>query len=148
MTVIAVKDGIMAADTGLWKGAAIYGHQRKIIRLTDGRLFAASGESGAVQECLRWLNGEADRPTPETQDDFGALILAPDGVWRIDYKYRLFRDHANFPCCGAHSEMLIGAMAAGASAEEAVCIAIRYGDSAAGDVQVERLTLVALVAAE
>lgn len=35
--------------------------------------------------------------------------------------------------------MTVGAMADGASAEEAVRLAIRYGEGAAGNVSVERL---------
>lgn len=139
MTAIAVKNGVMAADTGTWQGSVIVDRSvRKIARLKDGRLFAASGEVAAAAACRAWLDGETDKPEPEAQGEFGGLILACDGVWRVDYKYRIART-CDTAVAGAHSEFLLGALYAGASAEEAVRLAIQYGDSAAGDVQVEYL---------
>lgn len=139
MTVIVVRDGVMAADTASWCGQIIVAHRNKIRRLHDGRLFAGTGERASADACFDWLDGRAEKPPPEERDAFAALILGPGGIERVDYKFRTHADNQEFAFAGAHGELLFGALAAGASAEEAVRIAIRYGDSAGGEVQVERL---------
>jgi hypothetical protein len=139
MTVIAVRDGIMAADTAVWCGDVLAGHSRKIVRLADGRLFAAAGDRPQIQKCVYWLNGEAERPAAVDECEFGALILAVDGIWRIDYRFDIYGSVGDFAVEGAHDEFLMGTMAAGASAKEAVQLAIKYARRAGDDVQAESL---------
>lgn len=131
----------MAADTGVWQGDLVVGSTTKIHRLKDGRLYAGAGDRSLTYACRQWLMGEADKPSPVSDDNrFGALILATTGVWRVDHNFELYPSATHdFVVEGAHSEFLLGAMAAGASAEEAVRLAIIYGEYAAGKVQVERL---------
>lgn len=139
MTVIACRDGVMAADTAVWCGDVLAGHTRKIIRLPDGRLFAPAGDRPVIDACCDWLNGGMVRPGPVQECEFGALLLAPDGIWRVDYRFNLYRSVGDFAVEGAHDEFLMGALAAGASAAEAVRLAIMYGRRAGGDVQTETL---------
>lgn len=150
MTVIAYRDGIMAADTGVWRDQIVSGETHKIHRLPSGALFAASGSLGKCQSCLRWLcayakEGEMDaeklRPKPAERNQFGAILVEPDGrVLAINHEFEIHEaPRADFYVEGCHGELMIGALASGATAEEAVRLAIQYGDSAAGDVQVERL---------
>lgn len=140
MTVIAYRDGIMAADSAVWGDQIIVEHVRKIWRLADGSLFGCSGRLCDAQACADWLLNGGDKPAPAEKGYFTALVAAPDGVVRrIEWDMRPFEITGPYHTCGAHMEFLHGAMAAGASAEEAVRLAIRYGDSAAGEVQVERL---------
>lgn len=139
MTVIAIKNGVIAADTGLWLGNICVEHCKKIRRLSDGRLFAISGHRAIGEACYAWLQDESLRPEPGSDDsDFGGLLLTKDGAFRVDYKFRIYP--TGIPAAaGSHTEFLMGAMYAGASAEEAVRLAIKHGDSAAGEVQVEYL---------
>lgn len=128
----------MAADTGLWLGPIGSGYTEKIKRLPDGRLFAASGETAVAEACCAWLEGEAKQPEPEDGGSFRGLVLSRDGVWQVDHKFRLTRT-CDVTAAGAHTEFLLGALYAGASAEQAVRLAIEYGDSARGEVQVVAL---------
>ena len=143
MTAIAFRDGLMAADTGVTGGYLIRGHTKKIVRRADGAIAAASGHGGACQAFRDWfLQGGRGRFDPESKrdDDFGAIIAYPDGlVVGVDAYGRPTSLDAPFHVQGACEDVLFGAMAAGATAEEAVWIAIRNSDGAHGVVQVERV---------
>lgn len=148
MTAIAYKAGIMAADTvEISANNMILGTVSKITRSPAGALGAASGLSPACYRFAEWfrLGGwEDDAPLfAERVEDgkFGALIVEPCGsVWRIDPSGRRYQaGRAPFYVEGACYQILTGAMAAGASAEEAVKIALQYDRDCGGEVQVERL---------
>jgi hypothetical protein len=138
MTVIACRNGVMAADTAVWQGEIIVGHRNKIIRLFDDSLLAAAGDSSLAGVCRDWLNGD-HRPQPVGELDFAALWLRPTGLFRIDHRFFAFPDLGEFAAEGAHDEFVLGAMAAGASAEEAVGLAIKYCRRAGGGVHTKRL---------
>lgn len=145
MTVIVYRDGVMAADSAVWIGGIIVGNTKKIWRLSDGSLYAASGARPDVMACCRWLaTGGMPHEKPAAVDDkefFGALLVSSNGViGKIDRRFELYdASCAKWAVEGAHSEFLLGALMQGATAEEAVSLAIQYGDSAGGEVQVERL---------
>jgi hypothetical protein len=139
MTVIACRDGVMAADTAVWCGNIIVGHRQKVMRLVDGRLVACTGSSPVIAACKAWLDGKSEKPAPEAEDAFGGLILSQSGIQRISYKFHLYENAGEFACEGAHGEFMFGAMLMGASAAEAVRLAIEHGDNAGGDVQIEKL---------
>lgn len=138
MTVIACRDGVMAADTAVWQGEVMVGRLNKIIRLDDRSLLAMAGDSSLAQVCRDWLNGD-HRPSPVGEFDFGALWLRSTGLFRIDHRFLAYADPGDYAAEGAHDEFVLGAMAAGASAEEAVHLATKYCRRAGGEVQVERL---------
>lgn len=162
MTAIAYRDGIMAADTlvsaseGAW---FVRGTTRKIARSPTGTLGAASGHCGMCERFLRWItSGQVDEwlseshdssPPPDLKCDrggFGAIIVQPtadqggERVICIDYQGNPIHNiKAPFYVEGSAESILIGALAHGASAEEAVRIAIQYDTGCGGDVQVESL---------
>jgi hypothetical protein len=141
MTVIACRDNIIAADTATWDGDIKIGLVQKIVRLPDGSLLAACGKASLIWGYIEWLKDDGvEKPTDgASEEDFGALNLRCDGVFSIDHHYQAMRVDADFYALGAHGEFLYGAMAAGASAEEAVRLALKYCGFAGGEVQVERL---------
>jgi 20S proteasome alpha/beta subunit len=143
MTAIAYRDGILAADTAAWGGgnsSVIVGHRQKIVRLSDGGLFAACG---CTADCIRAAQA-CERnalSTIEIDDNgFAAVWIKPDGsVWRLDSILYPYESAGPYDAAGASETFMLGALAAGASAEQAVRLAIKHTDGAAGDVQVERL---------
>lgn len=143
MTVIACRGGVMAADTSSWHGDIRSGSARKIWRLGDGSLFAAGGWKPVIGLALEWLDAGAqatDRQADAAEGDLDGLILRPDGrIWCLTHRFMLYRSDRDYDVAGAHHEFLHGAMLAGASAEEAVRLAIRHCARAAGEVQVEQL---------
>jgi len=139
MTVIVCRDGVMAADSGVWVGDIFSGHVAKIVRLGDGRLVGLAGWRPEIEKGLAWLAQRAPKPPPVGDCDFAALILAPCGIWRVNHKFDVYRHIGEWAVEGAHDEFLLGALAAGSSAAEAVRLAIIYCRRAGGEVQVERL---------
>ena len=144
MTVIACRAGVLATDSSGWIGELAVARMKKITRLEDGSLFAASGERQIIVGVKRWLAGKMFGDKPPMPDDdaetgFGAIWLRRDGIWLIHNRAEPYLLDADFAAEGAHAEFCYGAMADGASAEEAVELAIKYGAFARGPVQVERL---------
>lgn len=141
MTAIVYRDGVMAADTMSWvRGVAICA-PAKIIRV-DGGLLGAAGPTGVCHWLRRYLaNPDTAGPKPPVErDDLQALLVERSGqIWRWDWQLVSFQHLGSFVAIGAASEFLYGALYAGASAEDAVRLAIRHTDCAAGDVQIERL---------
>jgi ATP-dependent protease HslVU (ClpYQ) peptidase subunit len=143
MTVIACKDGIMAADSKTWCGSVATAQCVKIHRLLNGGLFAGAGWTAAIQQAEQWLNDDAvaeKKPPPAEKDDLNGIFLDRDGLlWWVSHRFDVYRCHGEIAAAGAHSEFLYGAMFSGLSAEEAVRLAIEHCAYAGGKVQVERL---------
>lgn len=144
MTVIACRDGVMASDSGVFHGDYHFVTQQKIFRAPDGSLYACSGPAAPAAAVSRWfaLGRPEDFSWPAVahEDGFGVIWLRQDGIWLIDEAFVPFPDDGMpFAADGSHSDFLFGAMAQGASAVEAVELAIKYGVWARGPAQVERL---------
>ncbi|HEV2098550.1 MAG TPA: hypothetical protein VGR45_06435 [Stellaceae bacterium] len=134
----------MAADTAVWAstggGYTVVGRYAKIDRLKDGSIFACTGRSADHQAVMKWLAAGQEGEAPKVKEGFSAIWARRDSVLKIEDDVRPFdMPDAAFYAAGASMEFLLGSLAAGASAEEAVRLAIEYTDGAAGDVQVERL---------
>lgn len=142
MTAIAYRDGVMAADSLAECHGIVLGSVRKIARRRDGALAGAAGMEMVCAEFIRrFVAGTDEDYRPELKDerDFSAVIVTPDGqIWQANAQGRFLID-APFYVDGSAYQLMIGAMAAGASAEEAVRIAIKYDTRCGGAVQIERL---------
>lgn len=140
MTVIAYKDGIMAADGSEWQGNVLTrSNVRKIHRGPCGELFACSGEISHVARFREWVLGGRRDDMPSVNDDFQALLVEPDGTaleFNAGGSAELSTDHA---VAGAHAEFMHGAFIAGASAADVIRLAIERCSYAAGEIQIERL---------
>jgi hypothetical protein len=150
MTIIAVKAGIMAADsvvrTGDLIGLVAF---PKIIRLPDGRLI---GTAGSVVDCYamqQWfLAGEpTDRPwlygTRTENNEVDILMLRPDGsCWRNGVAGEGFYPQPNPTTIGSYNACLVAeaAMKCGRSAEQAIGVVCEMLAGFGGPVQVERIS--------
>lgn len=145
MTAIAYRDGIMAADTAVWSQYHTLRHMRKVVKRRDGAVAAAAGNAAANQAFQKWFLEESKEPfDPKSKEegDFIAIVAEADGTtWKMDWIGRRIDMVADFLVEGACDELLCGAMAAGATAEEAIRIAIRHSAWAAGDVDIVRVGL-------
>jgi 20S proteasome alpha/beta subunit len=126
VTTIAYRDGVLASDSRAYSGDKTpIGAKTKIHRLDDGRLIGISTTNvGGDALIRRWA--EAGCPIQDASDlkpdAFEALLLKPDGsVWyangNLDWTGPLT---GSFIAIGSGSQFALGAMAAGASAEDAV----------------------------
>lgn len=141
MTAIAYRDGIMAADGAAYCNGTLLGICKKIARSPDGWLGAASGDSTNCYLFEKWMDACREFQLSTKGESFGAILVSPDReVFLIDH-HDIMRpaETAPFYADGCASDILIGAMAAGATAEEAVAIAIQWDNKCGGPIQVERL---------
>lgn len=144
MTIIVYRDGIMAADTASFANGIEQTYVKKIIRTEDGGLFAACGTSVDCYRVGQWAQRgfPEDKPSLVSAEDgdFGALFVNKQGdIFKIQTNLIPFPVFGPFHADGAHLEMAVGAMAAGATAAEAAAICIRLGQYCGGEVQIEHL---------
>lgn len=136
MTTIAYRDGVMAADSGVWNSNIGYRTAIKIAVGPDGSLHGVTGSAGDALSYLRWVESGMDGSIPkpevtnreEGRSAFNALVVPPTGdIIRIWTAFG-WEDHhaAAFFALGAGSEIAVGAMAAGASAERAIEIVAEH----------------------
>lgn len=141
MTVIAYRDGVMASDSGVFSQGTIMPWGRKVCRGPDGVLYGGVGDVALCSEFLRRVAAGEDFLLPQDKGDgadFSVLIVRGDEVsWLLPGgEVRLF--DAPYAAIGAAMDVAIGAMWAGASAEDAVRACLLHSQSAGGVVQVVR----------
>lgn len=140
MTIITYRDGIMAADrmTFLYGTTRSPGLVTKIDRLRDGSLFSGAGKRAERANMRNWLeNPEGERPDT---DDTTCILVRPDGTITVfDGNDDLELGDVPFYAIGTGGAAALGAMYAGASAEDAVRIACKIAPFCGEPIQVERL---------
>lgn len=138
MTTIAYRDGILAADGRTSIGSTIFtDNARKIIRLSDGALFALAGDVAYTGPMLEALEDEA--PLPDKDGAFTAIIVETSGALRFyEGAGGFIAVDDPFAAFGSGADFAYGAMEMGASAEEAVRVACRRDSGSGGKIQVER----------
>lgn len=129
MSVVAFKEGILAADTCAYggRGQASPGQKAKIHRLEDGtRVGIVSAVLGEPERFLAWMKDGEDR-TKWTGDkpDLRALIIRPSGEVFLADDSIWFSGPIECATYGIGSggDYAQGAMAMGASAKQAVYVA-------------------------
>jgi hypothetical protein len=151
MTVVCYKDGIMAADSGLFWDNAWCGSTQKLFRLNNGLIYGAAGEGDDRR--LRHLLGKYPDPEQVPIEDLQtfaksetqALIVSPKKkIWFLQLSYdtnhdshdvEVISESAEFISVGMGRWIAFGAMAHGASAAEAIAVTIRYAMGTRGPVQ-------------
>ncbi len=162
MTIIAIRDNIIAADGAIFCSTLVdVTSVKKITRAADGALGACAGPTSVCQLFRNlFLNSieyqrapgnvlVADLKSMLGDEGFQAIWLEPTGEIRRMRENGLVSDCGEtMAAVGSSEEFAIGAMRAGASAEEAVRLCIEFTVYAAGEVQVEHLTPAAVVEQE
>jgi ATP-dependent HslUV protease subunit HslV len=142
MSTIAYRAGVMAADTAVTAGGDRYcGTIRKIERI-GGCLIGCCGCVESNELFFRWWREgcRADR-RPSLREGFAAIVVSPDGtVTCWGDKLVPMRIDADFHADGSGADFAIGAMAAGATAEQAVMIACHFDTCSRAPVEVLRLS--------
>lgn len=144
MTTIAFRNGIMAADTSTYihEGNLRMPSDRstKLRRLSDGSVVGAAGVRRQISDFVAWYEKGQDGPRPSI--DLATIIHCfPDGrVSVYDGSYDE-RDVTNceFYACGSGAMAALAAMSMGASAEQAVKVAMLYDPWTGGEVQTEKV---------
>ncbi len=146
MTTIAYKDGIMAGDTLHTRGGVVMSTiVTKIWRSRSGWLIGLTGYAGMAPKVEAWVENDCANPPPTfaKRSDDGSegelLVVKPNGQAGIIERHGEWFRVDEPAATGSGYELALGAMAAGASAAEAVQIAMRYDRNSGGEVQVVML---------
>lgn len=144
MTTIAFRNGVMASDTMLSGDNLVRGKSEKILRTPSaGHLVALCGASTMVLPFAVWIElGEPQDALPRLPPDseFAAFVAYADGRFAVfSQKFLPQFAQAEFHATGSGNEVALGAMAMGASAEEAVRVACQFDPWSREPVQVEHL---------
>lgn len=146
MTIIAYRDGIMAADTAVTQDHMIVAHRKKVHKTAHGVLVGCAGRTSYSQAVLEAVEAMPlnDVRTGEIltilagagDDGASALIVHPNGaVYTACQKTgRLILIEAPYYAIGAGAEVAIGAMAVGATAVQAAAAAVKHSHYCGGAV--------------
>lgn len=149
MTTIAWDGTTLAADRCSWSSGARR-RVRKVfkVKAADGRRFlvAFAGDGCFAIAVLAWMRGQRERPDPLAflkPDDLGsqcALVIDERGrVWQLGNSLWYSRMQERIYAYGGGQDFAWGALEAGASARQAVEIAIKRSDYAGLGVDTVRL---------
>ena len=138
MTIIVWRDGIIAADSQTTNGV-LAGKTKKLFKLKN----AAIGFAGLLTDGLKlieFLKSDEDKP-PELSEDFESLMmdLRTGKCAYYDRTLIAVKIMDKFEAIGTGSELAIGAMEHGATAIEAVRVAIKRDINSGGRVVVIRM---------
>ncbi len=134
VTVIAVRDGVMASDSLGTLGKTTPYRCEKIYRIR-GQLVGVAGETHGCMAFVELFRNSGADPEEYEFDDAAALVLRSDG--------RIFiYDECGWPdpvfesffAIGSGADIALGAMHAGFTAVQAVEAAIRWNVNCGGNV--------------
>ena len=124
VTTIAYRDGIIASDTAVFDGTSYQHEGQKMFRVGPN-IIAGAGNYEAVLAFVEWIkSGQAKEDKPNVGDDFEAVVVnARAAKW---YGKLLFGapQGGGYWALGSGTDFALAAMDAGASAKQAVKIAI------------------------
>ncbi len=130
MTTIAYRGGWMVSDSRAFSGERLpIGTKDKLFSLQDGGCVGVSSSNPGVSERLvRWLDaGSPEKDYPLEGANFVALLVSATGevFYYKDSQFPSGPLKTDFFAIGTGAEYAMGAMAQGASAIDAVHIAIQ-----------------------
>jgi ATP-dependent HslUV protease subunit HslV len=145
VTTIAYKDGVVAADTQITTGGGWRASSVQKIHRAGPYIFGGCGDLGDLEMFRSWVKKGLPGAAPIfTDDDSECFIIMPDrSIVCLLSKGKVMREYADYYAWGSGCRFAIGAMACGASAEDAVRIAAKHdcGTGLDGGMTVLRLDL-------
>lgn len=145
MTTIAYRAGVLAADSLIAYGSYTNGERSKIAQC-GRRVVALAGSTWLRIPLERWVNkgcpeSEVPNELLENESDFDCLILDAEGKVFCFAKGYLLPVPGEYCAIGSGKSFALGAMAAGATAEEAVRASARHDKNTGGEVTSIRFPL-------
>lgn len=143
MTTIAWDGKTLAADRAAWSSGVKY-RVRKVHKITapDGTKFLVGccGDGGWLAALLGWMRGGPHPGKYPTNDKLSIALVVDEKhrLWRLDTELKYMPVYDQIHACGAGQDIAIGALEAGATAAQAIRIAIKRGDYAGLGVDVVR----------
>lgn len=143
MTVVVVKDGVIATDSRVTVESEAGGirmfHCEKLYKIPGVAAIAVAGESFSALRFVEWFRTRAAKGGKKKRDtdlimgeaDFSALVLHKTGKleefdkWLIPEEILLGEGKNQFYAIGCGAKAALGALHMGANAEEAVRVACK-----------------------
>lgn len=135
MTTICYRAPHIAGDSLAWEENTCVGTMQKCGQMADGSLWGFAGSVGALSRVRLWLDYPMGDP-PELDEHTTIMIVQRSGLVRIWEKEGWVDLEAPFHAAGTGSDIARGAMAFGATAEQAVKIACDFDAFTGGAVGV------------
>lgn len=140
MTTIAWDGTTLAADRCSWSGGTRRQFKKVYkVKAPDGRKFlvAFAGNGSFALAVLGWMRGERDRPTPldfipttELNTQLALVIDEKRRVWQLGCELTYTQAKERIYGFGGGQDFAWGALEAGATAAQAIRIAIKRSDYA------------------
>ncbi len=141
MTCIAYRNGVMAADSLTVHGNLLKDAGTTKISAKGGWLLGVSGDSCPPDHTiLKWFKPQALQLPRLEGYSFSMLAVGPAGVIRVwDQEGQFEPIRRRFWAVGCGTELAVGAMEMGATAAQAVAVAIKYNCYCGGKIVTRRL---------
>jgi hypothetical protein len=141
MTTIAYDGNTLASDSLSCCGFKEQSPARKIYE-REKQYIAGSGLVGAIKRWIEWYDDGADHDKfPDLKDDLGGIFIVDKEtkllqVWGAGYPYPVVDWNLKPNALGSGEQFAMGALLAGANAEQAVIIASKLDTGTNDQVQV------------
>jgi len=135
MTIITVKEGVMAADSLVLDGTAVVGGVMKVAVVPGDLGGGFVGFSGNLAESATAIKQVTTTGKCERSERVSSIWLKPNGDVFINEGGGFYFTYAPFHAIGSGFEVALGAMCFGASAREAVEVACKLDVRCGGDVR-------------
>ncbi len=137
---MAYKDGVMCSDSQVQVGTLRTGTMKKVFKTKDGWLVGGAGDCNEIQRFFKWMEGDRNPDEALKFENMSGIVVSPKGeVFWADSNLDLYSTDVEFAAVGSGEKLAIGAMAMGASAEEAVRVCIKYDTGCGGKIQKVKL---------
>ena len=141
MTTIAYRSGIMASDSRVTEDTFIaMSNYPKIHKLKDGSIVGSCGSLSQITDLLAELKKESKFNSKKTYsyEDVGCLVVTPNKeLWYYSHEMDHFIQlhGCEHYAIGSGAHFALGALSMGATAKQAVEIAITYDAGSGGKIQ-------------
>ncbi len=128
MTTIAVRSGIMAADSRVTACNGSISRMTKLFRVR-GDIVGVAGDMAAALVFCDWYKRPDRKDIPaalrDGNADFSAIVLTAGGVIEYDRWCRQMEVIEKFHAIGSGTKAALGAMHMGATARQAIAVACK-----------------------
>lgn len=143
MTTLVYANGQLSSDSQVTEDNTVVGWIKKIGKTADGHLYGTTGRADSIEIFAKWCETREGDP-PNDPDEKGEnqstrVLITPDGRVREWEKFGWSECVAPFFAWGSGANIARGALAAGATIEQAIEVACTYDVYSGGEVQSVRL---------
>lgn len=135
LTSIAYRNGVLASDSLVTSNGMREGQAQKIHQVGP-LLIAGAGASALCDQFVTWVRAGMKGDSPWQGHDCGnSMIVMPDDTILIYGEHGPWKSETDFYALGSGEQIALGAMAFGASAEQAIECAIRFDVFSGGPIR-------------